>query len=222
MPATRRAPALGAADAEAIRDALVAFGARAAESGNDAAARFAAALLTHADEVWPLLAQLAHADDESASSAETLTALTEQMMPRLDLPSEAAVILARRNAERRTVLLQEFGALSGDQIGEEHSRAQNRHALAARWRKAGRIFGVPYRGQTLYPAFQFGEDGQPLGLVRRVLTALPREHMTDWEVALWWTAGNGWLHGRRPVDLIDGAPDEVLRAAERLGEPSPL
>ena len=120
-------------------------------------------------------------------------------------------------------LIQEFGALTGDQIGEEHSQAQNRHALAARWRKEGRIFGVPYRGQTLYPAFQFDAlSGEVKPSTREVIARLPRDHMSDWECALWWTAANGWLAGRRPVDVLDDDPEAVVAAAGRLGAPRGL
>jgi hypothetical protein len=153
---------------------------------------------------------------------EQRQALIEQMVPDLDLPSDAAVVLSRRNAKRRAELLREFGALNGEQIAEEHSRAANRHALAARWRKEGRIFGVPYRSQTLYPAFQFDESGALRPAIALVLAALPRARMSDWETALWWTAANGRLDGRRPVDLLDTEPEAVVTAAQGLAEPLPL
>lgn len=150
-------------------------------------------------------------------------ALIEQMTPELTAPSEPVVRQSRRNAEARTQLIQEFGALTGDQIGEEHSNAQNRHALAARWRKEGRIFGVPYRGQTLYPAFQFDmTSGEVRPTVKAVLEALPRDRMSAWECALWWTAANGLLNWRRPVDVLDEDPGGVIEAARRLGQPSGL
>jgi hypothetical protein len=149
--------------------------------------------------------------------------MVEQMTPELALPTEPKLRQVRRNAEARTQLIQEFGALTGNQIGEEHSQAQNRHALAARWRKEGRIFGVPYRGQTLYPAFQFDAlSGKVKPSTRAVLAQLPRDRMSDWECALWWTAANGWLGGRRPVDVLDHEPEAVVAAAARLGEPRGL
>ncbi len=152
-----------------------------------------------------------------------LEQMVEQMTPELALPTEPKLRQVRRNAEARTQLIQEFGALTGEQIGEEHSKAQNRHALAARWRKEGRIFGIPYRGQTLYPAFQFDAlSGKVKPSTREVLAQLPRDRMSDWECALWWTAANGWLGGRRPVDVLDREPEAVVAAAARLGEPRGL
>jgi hypothetical protein len=148
--------------------------------------------------------------------------LIERMVPDLKIPSDAAAILARRNATRRAELLEEFGALTGEQIAEERSRATNRHALAARWRKEGRLFGVPHRGQTVYPGFQFDDDGGVRAVIREVLEALPRAQMSDWEVALWWTSANGWLGGQRPADLLGGDPAPLVAAAEKLAEPLPL
>lgn len=148
--------------------------------------------------------------------------LIQRMTPEMGVPSEARVRQARRNATARTELLREFGALTSEQIGDEHSRARNRHALAARWRKEGRVLGVPYHGRTVYPGFQFDPtSGELRPAVRAVLSRLPIGRMSEWEVALWWTAANGWLGGRRPVDLLDDDPDGIVAAACRL-EPSPL
>lgn len=159
------------------------------------------------------------AEDEARTR---ILELVEQMLPDLRIPSEAAAVLARRNAKRRAELLEEFGALTGEQIAEERSRASNRHALAARWRKEGRLLGVPHRGQTLFPGFQFDQDGGVRPVIRDVLAALPREGMSDWEVALWWTSANGWLGGERPVDLLDGDPAPLIAAARKLAEPLPV
>lgn len=158
-----------------------------------------------------------------SSAASEMEDLIQGMTPDVGVPSESVVRQAQRNAAARAGLLQEFGALTGEQIGEEHSSARNRHALAARWRKEGRIFGVPHHGRTVFPAFQFDPtSGELRPAIRRVLTALPTERLSDWEVALWWAAANGWLGGRRPVDLIDDEPEAITIAAARLAGPSPL
>lgn len=75
----------------------------------------------------------------------------------------------------------------------------------------------------MYPGFQFDEHGAPLAVVAEVLAALPRDRLTDWDLALWWTAANGWLAGDRPVDRLAGSDaGSIVTAAERLAEPSPL
>ena len=161
------------------------------------------------------------AADEEELRARVL-ALVDGLMPELKDSKRSSDDPCRRNAMRRAQLLQEFGALTGEQIAEERSRAANRHALAARWRKEGKLFGVPYRGQMLYPAFQFDDDGRLRPVISDVLGALPRDEMSDWEVAYWWTAANGWLGGSRPVDLVETNPGTLVDAARRLGEPLPL
>jgi hypothetical protein len=139
------------------------------------------------------------------------------------VPSPAQALQGQRNGEARWELLVEFGAYSSGEIAEHRSRAQNPYSFASRWRREGKIFSVPHLGKRLFPGFQFDpETLDPYPVVALVLAALPREEMSDWEVALWWTADNGWLDGRRPVDLMDEDPDAVVAAARRLAEPTPL
>jgi hypothetical protein len=189
------------------------------------AGRFAEAIAT-ALETHRELVLVVDTSDRAAAQRQAvqdrLETLIEQMTPPVDLVSEAAAVLSQRNGQRRAELLSEFGALTGEQIADERSRARNRHALAARWRKEGRLFGVPYEGQTVYPTFQFDAEGNLRTVVADVLERLPIDRMSPWEVALWWTASNGWLRGRRPVDLLDEEDGALLDAAQRLAEPSPL
>ncbi len=160
--------------------------------------------------------------DRSAARTEG-ESLIQHMTAHTAVPSETAARQAQRNAAARAELLEEFGALTGEEIGEQHSRASNRHALAARWRKERRALGVTHQGRTVYPGFQFDPtSGELRPTIRAVLAALPADRMSDWEVALWWTASNGWLGGRRPVDLLAHDSDQIVVAAARLAEPSPL
>jgi hypothetical protein len=139
--------------------------------------------------------------------------LIESMVPRAAVASEASVLQARRNAEARTALLEEFGALTSAEVARlAGSRAANRAALANRWRREGRIFAVSHGRAQYYPAFQFDELGQPQEVIGRVLEAFAGRG-GDWEVALWFTTSSGWLGGRRPVDLLDEDPEAVVGAA---------
>ena len=134
--------------------------------------------------------------------------------------SDAAVLQARRNAQARSELLDEFGALTSAEVADAAgSRASNRASLASRWRDEGRVFAVRVGDGQLYPAFQFGEDGRPLEAVSGALARLRPGGLSDWQTALWFTSPNGWLGGRRPVDLLDEEPEAVVAAAEReVGE----
>jgi hypothetical protein len=149
--------------------------------------------------------------------------LADSLTPDAPIPTRAQALQGQQNAEARWKLLKEFGAYTSGEIGDHRSRAKNRHALASRWRTEGKIFHVEYHGQRLFPSFQFDtETFDPQPVVALVLAALPRREMTDWEVALWWTADNGWLDGCRPVDLMPEDPDALVAAAAHLAEPPAL
>ena len=127
------------------------------------------------------------------------------------------MLQARRNAEARNALLQEFGALRSSDVAElAGSRAANRAALANRWRAEQRLVAVPFGDELLYPGFQFTSEGKPHPAVGAALQALrSTADVSDWQAALWFVGPNGWLGGRRPVDLLDGEPDTVVDAARR-------
>jgi hypothetical protein len=150
--------------------------------------------------------------------------LAESLMPD-SIPQPVELLQARRNAVMRRDMLAHYGYYSAEELADLHgSTAKNRYALAARWSREGRVFGVPLGARTVFPAFQFDADARPYPLVAEVLAALPREDMSPWGVALWWYGNNAWLPGEaRPAELI-GTQDQglVLNAAQRLAEPLPL
>jgi hypothetical protein len=186
------------------------------------------------DEAAPLIRAAKMSDVSKSRKADSLIltgfegapqmeSLIDAMLPAEPppVPSEATVLQARRNAQARLELLEEFGYVTAEQIGEGRSRAGNRHALASGWRRAGRVFTVEYKGRKLFPGFQFDEQGAPRPVIAAVLEALPTDAMSDWEVALWWTSANGWLDSERPVDRLDDT-DALVAAAAHLAEPLPL
>src|SRR5437868_3434412 len=77
--------------------------------------------------------------------------LVEALMPEeIAVPTPAAVLQARRNAQARSALLEEFGALRSQEVADlAESRASNRAALANRWRAENRVLAVPLRDELL-------------------------------------------------------------------------
>jgi CheY-like chemotaxis protein len=134
-------------------------------------------------------------------------------------PSAAETAQLRRNADARRVFLAEFGTLTSREVAEfAGSRAQNRAALANRWKAEGKIFAVESGGQTLFPAFQFSDDdGQPRPVIAEILAVLQPRY-SDWQTALWFTGRNGWLGAKRPVDVLQSAPDAAVEAARQETE----
>jgi hypothetical protein len=143
--------------------------------------------------------------------------LIESMLPAA-VPSAPAVLQARRNALAREELFKEFGAYTSAEIADlAGSKASNKAALANRWKQEGRIFSVTHHGSTYFPAYQFDAEGRPRSVIAQVIDTLGRKS-AEWELALWFTRGTGWLDGRRPVDLLESEPEEVAQAAEREAE----
>jgi len=139
--------------------------------------------------------------------------LVEALLPRIEVPTPAALEQARRQAVVRLRLLRDFGAYSPDDVSElAGSRAANRSALASRWRREGRIFAVPYDHREHYLGFQFDGDGRPLPAVAKVLAVLAG--WPPWDVALWFVSDNAWLERRPPAELLAVQAQRVLRAAE--------
>jgi len=93
-----------------------------------------------------------------------------------------------------------------------------RQALHKRVR-AGTILGVPGRGTTWFPAWQFGPDRTTRPVIARVLSAFatadPDRRADPWNVLSWADTAQPELNGARPADVIaDGDRDEqVLDAA---------
>jgi hypothetical protein len=67
---------------------------------------------------------------------------------------------------------------------------------------------------SYFPGFQFDGEGQPIPAIAEVVRRLG-SRSTEWGMALWFTANNGWLGGRRPVDLLREDPQAVVTAADR-------
>src|SRR3954470_23217760 len=142
------------------------------------------------------------------------------------LPAERLLILSpavleqvNGNAAAHAALAEEFGLLSSTpqvaQRAKAKSLASNRAALANRWRQEQKVVAVDVDGGQRFPGFQFGGNGRPLPVIADVLATVG-DRLTGWALALWFTGGNGWLGGQRPVDVLDGDPELVVEAASRL------
>jgi len=122
-------------------------------------------------------------------------------------PEEVARRQARRLELAKQEFLKEFGEpVDGELLGDPEL-----------WRREGKIFTVTDRKATYIPRFQLDERGHPRPAVARVIQLLG-DTTSEWGMALWFAAANGWLGGRRPVDFLASAPEKVVEAAEREAE----
>jgi hypothetical protein len=145
---------------------------------------------------------------------DVIDKLTPDVEPRV--VGVEALLQARRNATLRTEVLTGLDHLTSGQVSElAGSRATNRSALAHRWRSEGRIFGVTWRDQWLFPRFQFDEEtGKPRREIEAVIAPFREHDASNWEVAEWWVGQDPWLRAR-PIDVLDESPDRVADAAQR-------
>lgn len=148
---------------------------------------------------------------------DSLDAIMRTLLPEERLTVGGGLMAqARRNAELRAGLAEEFGLLSAADVAQlARSRAANERALASRWRSQGQIFAVLAEQTLRFPGFQFDEEGRPLAVVRTVIERL-EPALGAWELALWFVGPNSWLGGERPVDVLSDSADEVAHAASML------
>jgi len=119
-------------------------------------------------------------------------------------PEAVAARQAKRLARARRAILKEFGSLDAP-VDSEHLQREHK------------IFSVIHRNTAYVPSFQFDDRGHPRPAVAGVIRALG-EKTSDWGLALWFTAANGSLNGKRPVDLLKDEPERVVQAAEEEAE----
>lgn len=163
--------------------------------------------------IAPYVENLVGAIDRVRTERSRMEKLIEDIAPPMTEASPAALAQARRNAYARRRFIEEWGGRTGEQAAElAGSTARNRAATASRWKQSRRVFGVPYAGKTYFPAFQFDQNSEPKPIIHDILGVL-QQHYGPWEIGLWFTAANGTLGGKRPVDFLDKDSQKVLTAA---------
>ncbi len=75
------------------------------------------------------------------------------------------------------------------------------------------IFAFEWQGSLWVPMFQFDPHDLSIRLAPQRVTAQLHAVRDGWTLATWFARPNGWLQGRRPLDLLDSQPDLVVRAA---------
>ncbi len=122
------------------------------------------------------------------------------------IPDTVVTHQSDRKAAAREKVFTEFCSAAGASAASSAG-----HHL---WSQEGRVFSVLHRGVRFFPSFQFDDERQPIPVVAEVVRRLLGK-TSEWGIALWFTANNGWLGGRRPVDLLRSDPLAVLKAADQ-------
>jgi hypothetical protein len=115
------------------------------------------------------------------------------------------------NAQARVRFLDTWPCFTSKDLADAAGHgSKNKSMTASRWKAKGKVFSLKQGGVEYFPAFQFA-DGQPAETVGKVLDVLS-EKKSGWQLAFWFTSPNGWLDGKRPVDVIHDAKSVVLAA----------
>lgn len=136
---------------------------------------------------------------------------SERLLPRTDdLPEnptaeDVRIALERDSARVHEAFVAAFRCLDADGVvrgmGKPTHAARPAYPALAGLRQRGQVLAIHHRGGDLYPAFQFGANGQPRPDMATILSVL-LPHRTPWQVALWFVRPNGWLDGDLPKDRL--------------------
>ncbi|MBB5578042.1 MULTISPECIES: hypothetical protein [Rhizobium] len=152
---------------------------------------------------------------QSKLTDEAIDALVSVYM-RAPPSAEAERLLYDSNAKARARFLENWPSFTSKELADIAGHgSKNKSMTASRWKTKGKVFSVKHGGSEYFPAFQF-DDGQPIETIGQVLTRLG-EKKSGWQLAFWFTSPNGWLDGKRPVDVLANG-NAVTQAAAREAE----
>jgi hypothetical protein len=141
-------------------------------------------------------------------------ALIEALTPDIPLTSNRLIEAKMMAQAMKGILESDDFARAADIAEVGHFSKTNPSSQPNRWKKAGLIFAVPYKGADLYPlyALELTEGAKPLPIMESVLNVLREKD--DWQKAFWFSSVNTYLKNKMPKELLKSKPQEVLRAAE--------
>jgi hypothetical protein len=86
-------------------------------------------------------------------------------------------------------------------------------SVLAKWIVARAMITIDWRYEILIPMFQIDTCSRGLRPGCREIVAELRDVMDDWDIARWFAAGNPWLGGSTPVDMLTASWREAFHAA---------
>jgi hypothetical protein len=86
-------------------------------------------------------------------------------------------------------------------------------SVLANWIVARAMITIDWRYDILIPMFQIDTRLRALRPGCREIVAELRDVMDDWDIARWFAAGNPWLGGSTPVDMLAPSWREAFHAA---------
>lgn len=129
------------------------------------------------------------------------------------LPSEL-----KASVEKRKELLKEGWPTSGGVAHLLGSTADNKSQQAAFLRKTKKLLGVRDGAHGFrHPLCQF-KEGEPIPQMESLLRILPPGNGSGWSQAFWLYSPHPMLRGKRPADVLQTRPDNVIKIARQQFE----
>lgn len=108
--------------------------------------------------------------------------------------------------------------LTAEQISQLAGFAsENPSAQPSKWKNHQRIFSLKKGATQLFPRYALDENYRPLP-VMAVLLASFKNLKHGWGLAQWFATSNTLLAGRRPMEMLQSHPANVIAAAEYEAE----
>ncbi|HHQ6627687.1 MULTISPECIES: hypothetical protein [Serratia] len=90
---------------------------------------------------------------------------------------------------------------------------ENPSAQPSKWKSHNRIFSLKKGATQLFPRYALDDNYRPLP-VMAVLLASFKNLKHGWGLAQWFATSNALLAGRRPMEMLQSYPANVIAAAE--------
>lgn len=93
--------------------------------------------------------------------------------------------------------------------------ADNAGAQLDKWKSAGQIFAIALPSQDYFPLFALDpQTHRPRQAIAAIIEKFGAAK-DAWGLAYWFASVNGYLGGKRPQDLLDDSPRQVLAAVDK-------
>ena len=157
------------------------------------------------------LAELTAANQRVRESAHAVGAALSRVAVYTE-PAVARAVQAEHNLYAR--IDAEFGMLTSTEAGKRMgSRSSASRNLATTAHRKRALVAVRRGNYLAYPGFQFGPEGQPLAVIRRLRDVAAANDWSEAGLVQWLCSPTTYLDGDRPVDHLTTDPDRVVAAA---------
>ena len=145
---------------------------------------------------------------------DTISTIVAMWVPKKPVPS-TLLREAKMLAAAKTEILQSNDWVTASEISDlAQFKSSNPSAQPNKWKLAGKMFALRHEGIDYFP--MYGLDPalgyRPFAGLEPVVSTLAGKK-DGWGMAFWFASPNSYLGGRRPKDLLQSDPGQVLAAA---------